>query len=207
MDVPDIVRSLVDRFGSSRDQLVSSSYNETQIRREFIDPFFGALGWDIENKQGLAQGYKDVIHEDAIKIGTATKAPDYSFRIGGTRKFFVEAKKPAVNIKEDVAPAFQLRRYAWSAKLPVSILTDFDELSVYDCRIRPFKTDKSSAARVQYLTYRDYIPRWEEIYSIFSRDAVLWISLDSVNTSLSESSVVKIGISSAVPASSMLSSC
>jgi len=29
-----------------------------------------------------------------LKVGGATKAPDYSFRIGGTRKFFLEAKKP-----------------------------------------------------------------------------------------------------------------
>ena len=178
MEAPEIIHSLVDRFDSSRDQYTSPSYNETQIRREFIDPFFNALGWDIDNKQGHAEGYKDVVHEDAIKVGSATKAPDYSFRIGGTRKFFVEAKKPAVNIKEDIAPAFQLRRYAWSAKLPLSILTDFDELAVYDCRVKPIKTDKSSAARIQYLTYKDYIPHWEEIYSVFSRDAVWKGSFD-----------------------------
>jgi hypothetical protein len=178
MTAPDIIHSLVDRFDTNRDQLVSPSYNETQIRREFIDPFFNALGWDIDNKQGTAEAYKDVVHEDAIKIGSATKAPDYSFRIGGTRKFFVEAKKPAVNIKDDVAPAFQLRRYAWSAKLPVSILTDFDELAVYDCRIKPSKTDKSSTARIKYLTYKDYISHWEEIHSIFSHDAVWKGSFD-----------------------------
>jgi len=178
MTAPDIIRSLVDHFDSNRDQLVSPSYNEAQIRREFIDPFFNALGWDIDNRQGAAEAYKDVIHEDAIRIGSATKAPDYAFRIGGTRKFFVEAKKPAVNIREDAGPAFQLRRYAWSAKLPVSILTDFDELAVYDCRIKPNKADKSSTARIKYLTYKDYIPHWEEIHSIFSRDAVWKGSFD-----------------------------
>ena len=35
---------------------------------------------------------KEVIHEDTVKIGDNTKAPDYSFRIGGTRKYFVEAE-------------------------------------------------------------------------------------------------------------------
>ena len=34
-----------------------------------------------------------------------------------------KAKKPAVNLKADPEPAFQLRRYAWSGKLPLSILT------------------------------------------------------------------------------------
>jgi hypothetical protein len=51
-------------------------------------------------KSGAAEAYKDSIHEDSIKVGGATKAPDYCFRIGGTRKFFVEAKKPAVNVKQ-----------------------------------------------------------------------------------------------------------
>lgn len=73
-----------------------------------------------------------MVHEDAMRVGRATKAPEYSFRIGGARKFFLEAKKPSINIKEDTHPAFQLRRYAWSAKLPLSILTDFEEFAVYD---------------------------------------------------------------------------
>jgi hypothetical protein len=120
---------------------------------------FGVLGWDIDNRQGFAEPYKEVIHEDTIKIGSATKAPDYSFRIGGLRKFFVEAKKPSINVREDVDPAYQLRRYAWSAKLPLSILTDFQEFAVYDCRLKPLKTDKSSTARINYITYTDYIPQ------------------------------------------------
>ena len=90
----------------------------------------------MRNVQGYAEQYKDVIHEDAIKVGGATRAPDYCFRIGGVRKFFLEAKKPSVSVKGDVGPAYQLRRYAWSAKLPLSILTDFEEFAVYDCRQR-----------------------------------------------------------------------
>ena len=65
---------------------------------------FKALGWDVDNEQGYAEAYKDVVHEDAIQIGGATKAPDYCFRIGGTRKFFLEAKKPSVNIKATSPP-------------------------------------------------------------------------------------------------------
>jgi len=98
---PQTIVHLVETFDRSLDAYHSDQYNETQLRREFIDPFFEALGWDIANKSGNAQAYKDVIHEDAIKIGGFTKAPDYCFRIGGTRKFFLEAKKPSVDIKGD----------------------------------------------------------------------------------------------------------
>jgi type I restriction-modification system DNA methylase subunit len=178
MSAPKIIVELVERFLLHKEAYQANSYNETQVRREFIDPFFKALGWDVDNEQGYAEAYKDVVHEDAVKIGGNTKAPDYAFRVGGTRKFFLEAKKPAVNIKLDVGPAFQLRRYAWSAKLPLSILTDFEELAVYDCRIKPEKTDKASVARTAYYTFDEYLDKWDEIADIFSREAVLKGSFD-----------------------------
>jgi hypothetical protein len=147
MTPPDSVLELVERFEHNRQAYRSGHYNETQVRREFIDPFFEALGWDVANKQGYAEAYKDVVHEETLKVGGGTKAPDYGFRIGGARKFFVEAKKPSVDIRGDVHPAYQLRRYAWSARLPLSVLTDFEEFAAYDCRVRPDKGDKASAAR------------------------------------------------------------
>ncbi len=117
MPIPNTVLELIERFEQNLDSYRSGRYNETQLRREFLDPFFTALGWDVENKQGLAEAYKDVIHEDAIKVGGATKAPDYCFRVGQTRKFFVEAKNPSVSLKDDITPSYQLRRYGWSARL------------------------------------------------------------------------------------------
>ncbi len=178
MPAPQIIHDLVDRFDRNLAAYKSPAYNETQVRREFIDPFFKALGWDVDNEQGYAEQYKDVVHEDAVKIGVSTKAPDYSFRIGGVRKFFLEAKKPSVNLKDDPAPAYQLRRYAWSAKLPVSVLTDFEEFIVYDTRIKPASGDKAAIGRVLYISYRDYVRRWDEIEGIFSRDAILKGSFD-----------------------------
>src|SRR5437016_3187268 len=127
MSVPKEILDLVERFERQLDAYKFGQYNETQLRREFLDPFFKALGWDIDNEQGYAEAYKDVIHEDAIKVGEATKAPDYCFRIGGARKFFLEAKRPSVDIKHDVGPAFQLRRYGFTTKLPLNILSDFEE--------------------------------------------------------------------------------
>ena len=117
MPVPDAIKRLVDRFDAHHGEYRSAGYNETQVRREFLNPFFTALGWDIDNRHGFAEQYKEVIHEDAIKVGGTTKAPDYCFRIGGAKKFFLEAKKPAVDLTNNPEPAFQLRRYAWSANL------------------------------------------------------------------------------------------
>ncbi len=178
LKTPQPVLELVERFDRNREAYKSGSYNETQLRREFLDPLFKALGWDMDNDQGYAEAYKDVIHEDAIKVGEATKAPDYCFRIGGARKFFLEAKRPSVDIKHDVSPAFQLRRYAWTTKLPLSILTNFEEFAVYDCRVKPDQNDNAAVARILYLSYTEYAERWNEIAGVFSRNAVLKGSFD-----------------------------
>lgn len=178
MPAPQAVLTLVENFERNLDAYRNGQYNETQVRRDFIDPLFKALGWDMDNSLGYAEAYRDVIHEDAIKVGISTRAPDYSFRVGGQRKFFLEAKKPSVNLKDDVEPAFQLRRYGWSAKLPLSILTDFEEFAVYDCRQKPDKNDKASKSRLFYCTFRDYAEKWDEIAAIFSKDAVLKGSFD-----------------------------
>lgn len=74
---------LVARFDRNRETYQSAGYNETQTRREFIDPLFALLGWDMVNRAGYAEAYKDVIHEDAIKVGVATEAPDVHFRFQG----------------------------------------------------------------------------------------------------------------------------
>ncbi|MBK8035632.1 MAG: N-6 DNA methylase [Verrucomicrobiaceae bacterium] len=178
MPAPQPILDLVARFGEHIDSYKSGSYNETQLRRDFLDPFFKLLGWDIDNTAGYDEAYRDVIHEDQVKVGGALKAPDYGFRIGGTRKFFLEAKKPSVRIKDDISPAYQLRRYAWSAKLPLSILSDFEEFAVYDTRIKPMPNDPASKARIFYCRFDEYAEKWDFISSTFSREAILKGSFD-----------------------------
>ena len=65
--------------------------------------------------------------------------------------FFVEAKKPSVFIKDEILPAYQVRRYGWSAKLAISIITDFEEFAIYDYTKKPNATDKAAVARIKYL--------------------------------------------------------
>ena len=174
------IAELVERFEEQYASYKNANYNETLTRRDFIDPFFKALGWDIDNEQGHAEAYREVIHEDKIKVGTATKAPDYSFRLGGGKRlFFVEAKKPSVVVKDDIQPAYQVRRYGWSAKLPISIITDFEEFAVYDCSKKPNPSDKASVARIRYLTFREYLKEFDFLWTTFSKEYVLKGSFDS----------------------------
>jgi type I restriction-modification system DNA methylase subunit len=173
------ISELVERFDEQYESYKSPEYNETLTRRDFIDPFFKALGWDIDNEAGNAEAYREVIHEDKVKVGKATKAPDYSFRLsGGKRLFFVEAKKPSIAVKDDILPAYQVRRYGWSAKLSVSIITDFEEFAIYDCTKKPNPTDKASVARIKYLTFREYLKEFDFIWDTFSKERVLKGSFD-----------------------------
>ena len=178
MPAPTDLLNLIERFTANRDDYHKGRFNETQVRIDYLNPLFELLGWDMTNRAGRAEKDRDVIHEDAIKVGGVTKAPDYCFRIGAERKFFVEAKKPSVNIKESVDPAFQLRRYGWSAKLPVSILTDFEEFAVYDCRFKPDRLDRPTVARIMYFTFEELAGKWDEFAGVFSREAVLHGSFD-----------------------------
>lgn len=85
------IAALVARFREQRASYLRADYNETQVRRDFIDPFFKALGWDMDNSAGNAEAYREVIHEDRVKVGKAVKAPDYSFRLEGGRRGRVRA--------------------------------------------------------------------------------------------------------------------
>jgi type I restriction-modification system DNA methylase subunit len=177
-EVPEIIKKLVNKFDHNLAAYKSSDYKEEQLKQEFINPFFKALGWDVDNESDAAPQYRDVIFEDSIKVGGGTKAPDYCFTLAGRRMFFVEAKKPSVNINEGIEPSYQLRRYTWSAKLHLSILTDFEEFAIYESRTKPKKNDRASTGRITYLTYKDYVEKWDEIYNIFSKEAVLKGSFD-----------------------------
>ncbi|NDP21020.1 MAG: N-6 DNA methylase [Paludibacter sp.] len=173
------ISDLVERFEEQFTSYKKADYNETLTRRDFIDPFFKALGWDIDNEEGYAQSYREVIHEDKVKVGRATKAPDYSFRLsGGKRLFFVEAKKPSVSIKDEIQPAYQVRRYGWSAKLAISVITDFEEFAIYDCTRKPISTDKAAVARIKYINYKDYVKEFDFIWNTFSKERVLKGSFD-----------------------------
>ncbi len=90
----------------------------------------------------------------------------------------MEAKKPSVVIKDEIEPAYQVRRYGWSAKLSISIITDFEEFAIYDCTKKPNPTDKASVARIKYINFKDYLKEFDFLWETFSKDRVLKGSFD-----------------------------
>jgi hypothetical protein len=172
MPAPQAILDLVQRFEFNRHFYHKGQKNETELRREYLDQFFRALGWDVDNNKGWSEAYKEVAHEDPIRIRGQTKLIDYSFRVGGARKFICEAKKPAVSLKDDTEAAHQLRRYAWNAGLKLSILTNFEEFAVYDCNVPIHKDDTAATARIAYFPYTEYEKRWDRIAEVFSPNGI-----------------------------------
>jgi len=164
--------SVVDTFEKNIDAYHFSK-NETELRREFLDKFFAALGWDVTNEKGYDEAHKEVIHEFSVEVAGQGKKADYAFRTGENKfDFLVEAKKPSEKVESSQEAAFQLRRCGWSAKLPVNILTDFEHFAVYDCRVKPYYDDKDSLGRIKLIHYKEYVERWDEIAAVFSPEAI-----------------------------------
>lgn len=84
------LQSLIQKFEQDKNHYLQKGYNEAQVRIDFLNPFFQALGWDIENKARKSPQERDVIVELSPET---TLRPDYNFRISGNTKFFVETKR------------------------------------------------------------------------------------------------------------------
>ncbi len=175
MSAPPEIIQIVERFDAEFNECKQEKYGETQVRVDFINPFFEALGWDMSNKTR-----REITHEYSLDDQLTKIRPDYCFNAGGEGKtFFLEAKKPSVNLEKGHNPALQIRRYSWTANHSIGALTDFEELSVYYGRgIEPKSSDGPDVARLFYCNFREYADKWDEIHAMFSRQAVLDGSLE-----------------------------
>lgn len=146
-----------------------NNYNEHSCRIEYIDPLLKIIGWDVANERGLAPQYREVIAEN---YSTSTDRPDYTMTLRGVAKFFVEAKKPAVDITRVTEPAFQTRKYGWNANHRIAVLTNFEYLAIYDTCYIPKEEDGCAVARYRIFHFTEYADRYDEIVSLISRDVV-----------------------------------
>ena len=124
--------TLINKYSQNRDEYLSPKYNETQLRGDFLDPFFELLGWDIKNNAVKPTNEREVVLEEAFKEKATehSKKPDYTFRLFSARKFFLEAKKPSISIESNNDTAKQVRRYGFTAKLKISVLSNFEYLII-----------------------------------------------------------------------------
>ena len=134
----DRVRELVAIFSQNESRYLSPKYSEAEARIDFIDKFWIALGWDVNHESQTNPYQQEVKVERGIVTNEWRKRADYAFLASNYRdvRFFVEAKKPHSGIDNPVS-YFQTIRYGWNSHIPLSVLTDFEELRVLDCRYKP----------------------------------------------------------------------
>jgi hypothetical protein len=168
------IKQLIEKYKTDRDYYLTNKYNETLLRSDFLDPFFELFGWDIKNNAGKPTNEREVILEEALKENASehSKKPDYTFRLFSERKFFLEAKKPCVSIETNNDTAKQVRRYGFTAKLKVSVLSNFEYLIIYDTSVKVEKDDTFQKALVKKYHYTEYENKFEEIKNLLGKEAV-----------------------------------
>ncbi len=170
------LKVLIAAFEKEYAILKKPDYKETPLRNDFLNPLLKTFGWDVENEVARSQFLRDVVQEETIDVEEedtiAKKNPDYTLRVQGTRKLFVEAKKVSIDIEKSAKAAFQTRRYGWNANLGISILTNFEKLVVYDCRYKPVASDDPNVARYNTFHFTEFIKHFETLYELLSFQSV-----------------------------------
>lgn len=172
-------QALTNKFAKDLSYWLSNEYQEANVRHDFINKLFKALGWDVDHDIQHDPYRREVRIEKPEKKSKGRA--DYAFSIAPHYRrvrFFVEAKRPQANIKTP-DNCFQAIRYSWPKGLPIAVLTDFNHLHVIDSRFRPNISSATSRV-VRSWHHSDLLDRekFAEIYYLLSRQAVANGSLD-----------------------------
>lgn len=181
------VKKLVEDFQSNESKYLSSDYQEAEVRRDFIDKFLFALGWDIYHDEQKNPYEQEVKVEKGVYVGKQQKRADYAFYLTPNFrdvKFYIEAKKPSRNLS-NADDYFQSIRYGWNAGTQITFLTDFQEFHILDCRIKP-NISSILNYKIKKYHYLDFLneEKFSEIYWLISREAVVNNSLEKFAESL-----------------------
>ncbi len=176
-----IIQQLVADFKTNEKAFLAQIYQESQVRQDFIDKFFTALGWDVTHTQQKNPYEQEVKIENKVNTQGSQRRADYAFFVLPNYrdvKFFAEAKKPAHDLS-NADYYHQTIRYGWNAGTPIAILTDFEEFHVLDCRYKPDIGDALNR-KLKYFHYSEYADeeKFKEIFYLFGREAVANGSLE-----------------------------
>jgi hypothetical protein len=172
---------LCARFEQGYAGFLAPDYSEARLRADFLDPFFRALGWDLENRAGLVQSHREVEIESRTDMAGRAKRADYLFRTDRIDRFICEAKKPSEELRRH---AYQAKRYAWNkSAVYLAVLTDFEGMHLYIVGHKPHP-DEPDAGEWRAWSFRDYPEKAREIWDLLARESVAGGSIDRLIDSL-----------------------
>lgn len=169
--------ALTHQYRNGRKQFRSHDYDEVTVRADFIDPLFVALGWDVANTERKFGREREVVPE--AKATGQRDRPDYAFMRMGKPKFFVEAKRPAVD-PEAPQFIFQAKTYAYSRSAPACVLTNFDRFMMFHAAMVP-NMDEPEVGRLPDfdLTFEEYAGKADLLWRVLGKPNVLQGSIEN----------------------------
>jgi len=169
------LKRLVEAFDRDKHSIRLDGMNEADLRVQFLDPFFSALGWDVGNRALTPYALREVLAEPASTVRGVSRRPDYLFRVGGIDKFICEAKKPFDHIDRHF---FQTQNYVYNLRLWFGVLSDFEHFIVFLVGAQPSNDRPFPPLEGWRLSFWQYPDSAAKIWDHFSHHAVAEGALD-----------------------------
>lgn len=187
------VTKLVQKFKDDFHDRKNPQMKEAQLEDTYIKPLFSFLNWNIHTS-GIKKGMEEFRVQTSQRVKKSTKQPDYELWLPEKenpsqmkRHLFMEAKDPKYDLQKEVQWMRQAYQYAHSTlslsersnkRTNLSILTDFEEFRLFDCR-DPYPLTKNDASLYNKyvikkfdLRYTDYIENFDLLWDTFERNNV-----------------------------------
>lgn len=165
---------LIQRYKSARESGRLNDASEATMRA-WIDELLKIFEWDVQDtQQVLMEHVLGGAQRNRLRnIGSTYSRPDYTLVNGRVPLIFVDAKSLRVNLNTEPAAAFQIRSYGWSINAPYSLITNFEQVAIYDCSVMPSVDDAVTTARLLSLSLDEYVDRYDELEHYLLRQNVL----------------------------------
>src|SRR3989344_3075477 len=145
------VKQLVQEFKEIQKKILDEK-SEDQIRVEFIDPLFEALGWDMR---------KEAERNEQIFKGRA----DYILRFNNKSILVIEAKRTSVRLDE--GDSKQAVEYAHNKHISFCVLTNFKQIRIYHALSNPRNIEHNLMKDNQgnlWINFEDYENKFERLW-------------------------------------------
>lgn len=180
MEPKERLRTLIEKYNKYKKEKKSREMSE-ESTRSWINEFLGIFDWDVLNiKQVQQEKIVDENQQQKLEeIESTHTKPDYSLMNGSTVKAYLDAKKTGIDIFKSKESAFQVRSYGWSAGLPCSFLTNFEQFVIFDCRIAPQKGDDANIGSIQ-ISIENYVDQFDTINSHLTVILIVSLSIKTI---------------------------
>lgn len=171
---------LINEYNDMKKQSKKKLTSE-ETTRTWINQLLSIFDWDVRDTREILQE-KTLSIESKMKlkkINSTHNRPDYTLINGTNIKSFMDAKDTSVNIFIDKQTAFQVRSYGWSAGVPCSFVTNFEQLVIFDTTFLPNPNQEANYGAV-LLSLPDYLEKFDILFDHFYKENVRMNKLENI---------------------------